>query len=231
MKKFVSHLLTILSVLSLPVCFITIVVLCQSHPASSAMEGLYYMQHYSWISWLFILIPIACLIFGARFKKMKNLIVGILLSVLLFGYGCFYLIGIANYSTNIAYLERFEEELSMDFPDDLTIITQDWTRGKQTSTENIYYKYDSVARFASSGEVQSFATGLSDDKWHDTKENFSDMLPSVSDFQTNRCKYFLLYCYETNSFSETAAVPGYNYVYMALNTDQGVLYITEFYHK
>lgn len=118
MKKLVSIILILLAISSFIGNFITICLLSNLHPTASAMEGLYYMTHYSWISWLFMLIPIGCLIFGALLKQKKNLVIGVICSCLLFGCGCFYLISLNRYSTNISYLGKLETELGVVLPNE-----------------------------------------------------------------------------------------------------------------
>ena len=63
------------------------------------------------------------------------------------------------------------------------------------------------------------------------KEPIADIIPVISGIQANGCEYFLLYCYETKSFSETKAVSHYNYIFMAFDMEESVLYITEFVQK
>lgn len=236
MKKFLSIILVILAISSFFLGLFTIVHFSEAHPTSSAMEGLYYTIHYSWIAWLFMLIPIGCLIFGILMKQTKNIITGVAFSLFLFMLGCFYLIGFLHYSTDIAYLEKIEADLEITLPNEGTIITEDWTSGKQTSSDNNYYKYNSVARFSNAVEVNTFISHLDQTKWRTEKESIADLIPITSDLQTNDCEYFLLYCYETKKYdvSSSSMMPvlqEYNYVYMALDIDQSVLYVTEFTKK
>ncbi|MBO5224168.1 MAG: hypothetical protein J6C23_06635 [Clostridia bacterium] len=231
MKKFLSFILIFLAIVSLFVGFFTVAVLSSKHPGETTVEGMYYMLHYSWIYWLFMLIPIGCLLFGILLKRKKNLIIGIIFSGLLFGFGCFFLIGLTNYSTDTSYVEKLGKELEICFPKARTVITEDHTVGKQISREDNYCKYESVARFNNSTEISLFISNLDNQKWCTEKEPIKDMIPILADFQTNDYEYFLIYCYETKSFSEKVAVSKYNYIFMAFDVDKSVLYIREFVQK
>ena len=175
-----------------------------------------------------MLVPLGCLLFGVLSKFKRNWIIGIIFSGLLFAYGCFYLVGFTTYSTDASYIEKVEAELELALPKERTCITQSWTDGKQTSTEGIFYKYQSVVRVPSAAEIDAWVSSLDATTWCAEKEQIKDIIPAVSDIETNACEYFLLYCYETKSFSETVAIPQYNYTFMAFDQDGSVLYVTEF---
>ena len=205
--------------------------LSNTHPSSATLESTYYLMHYCWVAWLFMLIPVGCLVYGILSKRKKNVAVGIVFAGLLLIVGCFYFVGLKQYATDLAYLEGLEAELGLSLPEERSIITEDWTKGTQTSSDDIYYKYDSVARFYDAGEVSAFLSTLDAGKWHSETEPFAGVIPVLAELQTRDCAYFLLYCRETKNFAETEAMPQYNYIYMAWDTEESVLHITEFIQK
>lgn len=229
MKKAASIILLLAAILSIFAALITISFICSTLPSSTSMEGLYHTTHHMWMFWIFMLIPLTCLAFGVLKKQKKNLIIGIIFSCLMLLFGCFYFINLSQYSTDTAYVEKLAQELQIELPNEYSVITQDHTGGTQTTSDGTYMKYDSVARI--SGDSASFASGLGSDKWKTNKNDINDIIPTLTSLTTGNCEYFLLYCYETKSFSDEVAVSGYNYVYIAFDTDNAVLYIAEFTRK
>ena len=69
------------------------------------------------------------------------------------------------------------------------------------------------------------------EKWLTVKDSLAGSIPTVTGILTDNCEYFLLYCYETHAWNEAVSVGPYRYVYMALDTEEGVLFITEFTRK
>ena len=228
MKKFLSVLLVILSAASFIVSFALIVMLSGRYPNASASEAMYHTARFAWLTFVFMLIPLGCLAFGIGLKIKKNLVIGIVFSALLLIYGGLLSVSLTQYSTDAEYLGRLETEVGIAFPEGMTVITQDWTGGKQTSSDEYLLRYDSVARFASPSDAEAF---MDTEAWLTDKASITEGIPTITAIQTGDCEYFLLYCYETDSFNEAVSKAQYNYIYMALDTEETVLYITEFTHK
>ena len=228
MKKFRSVILVILSVASFIVSFALIVMLSGRYPNASASEAMYHTARFAWLTFVFMLIPLGCLAFGIGLKIKKNLVIGIVFSALLLIYGGLLSVSLTQYSTDAEYLGRLETEVGIAFPEGMTVITQDWTGGKQTSSDEYLLRYDSVARFASPSDAEAF---MDTEAWLTDKASITEGIPTITAIQTGDCEYFLLYCYETDSFNEAVSKAQYNYIYMALDTEETVLYITEFTHK
>ena len=228
MKKFLSVLLVILSAVSFIVSFALIFMLSGRYPTASASEAMYHTARFAWLAFVFMLIPLGSLAFGVGSKIKKNLIIGIVFSALLLIYGGLLAVPLTQFSTDAGYLGRLETEVGIAFPEDMTVITQDWTGGKQTSSDEYLLRYDSVARFASPSDAEAF---MDTESWLTDKASIAEGIPTITAIQTSDCEYFLLYCYETDSFNEAVSEAQYNYIYMALDTEEAVLYITEFTHK
>lgn len=207
-----------------------------SFPNVSAMEGMYYIIQYAWTAWIFAIIPVCSILYGRYINKRGNpkkgnIIVGAIFAVLLGVYGCFSPIFMRLYSTDIAHLQTLESDLKIDFPNQGTIISQDWTKGEQTSSDENYYKIKSVVRFQDGEAYTSFVQRLDEDKWCTSTETFFPLIPMLDQMEGADCDYHLLYCYEKDSFCETEAVSNYNYIYIALDVEENVMYITEFFKK
>ncbi len=231
LKKCTSVLLIVLSVLSLLGALAAIALINCFYPTSTAVEWMYYSIGHGWVFWLFMRIPIACVLYGALQKQKKNIIVGVVFLFLLFAFSCVSIVRSFSYSTDVRYLDRLESRLDIEFPNGTTIVTEDWTERIQTSSDGWLLRYDSVARFNNSTEVRSFLDNLDAEKWQTEQESISDMLPATFRATTAKCEYFLLYCFETKTFSEAKAVPQYTYVCMALDEEESALYITEYTRK
>lgn len=231
MKRFLSVLLIIFSAASFIVSFALIVMLSGRYPNASASEAMYHTARFAWLTFVFMLIPLGCLAFGIGLKIKKNLVIGIVFSALLLIYGGLLSVSLTQYSTDAEYLDGLETEVGIAFPEGMTVITQDWTGGKQTSSDEYLLRYDSVARFASPSDAEAFLEGMDTEAWLTDKASITEGIPTITAIQTNDCEYFLLYCYETDSFNEAVSGSAYNYVYMAMDAEAGVLYITEFVQK
>ena len=231
MKKCLSVLLVILSAASFIVSFALIFMLSGRYPTASISETTYHTARFAWLAFVFMLIPLGCLAFGIGLKIKKNLVIGIVFSALLLIYGGLLSVPLTQFSTDAGYLGRLETEVGIAFPEDMTVITQDWTGGKQTSSDEYLLRYDSVARFASPSDAEAFMEGMDTESWLTDKASIAEGIPTITAIQAGDCEYFLLYCYETDSFNEAVSEAQYNYIYMALDTEEAVLYITEFTHK
>ena len=231
MKKFLSVLLIIFSAASFIISFALIVMLSGRYPTASASEAMYHTARFAWLTFVFMLIPLGCLAFGIGLKIKKNLVIGIVFSALLLIYGGLLSVSLTQYSTDAEYLDGLKTKVGIAFPEDMTVITQDWTGGKQTSSDEYLLRYDSVARFASPSDAEAFLEGMDAEAWLTDKASITEGIPTITAIQTNDCEYFLLYCSETNTFNDVVSESAYNYVYMALDAEAGVLYITEFVHK
>lgn len=231
MKKFLSVLLIIFSAASFIISFALIVMLSGRYPTASASEAMYHTARFAWLTFVFMLVPLGCLVFGIGLKIKKNLVIGIVFSALLLIYGGLLSVSLTQYSTDAEYLDGLKTKVGIAFPEDMTVITQDWTGGKQTSSDEYLLRYDSVARFASPSDAEAFLEGMDAEAWLTDKASIAEGIPTITAIQTNDCEYFLLYCSETNTFNDVVSESAYNYVYMALDAEAGVLYITEFVHK
>ena len=127
MKKFLSVLLVILSATSFIVSFALIFMLSGRYPTASISETMYHTARFAWLAFVFMLIPLGCLAFGIGLKIKKNLVIGIVFSALLLIYGGLLSVPLTQFSTDAGYLGRLETEVGIAFPEDMTVITQDWT--------------------------------------------------------------------------------------------------------
>jgi len=232
--KLFSALLNILSSLTIFAALIVIGTKIATYDTITSIEGLYYSLKTMWVVWLFLPISLGCLLFGLVFKKRNyqtdsNIVIGVIFSFLLFIFGSMHFLGLKQYSTDTEYLYNIEDTIQVDFPSDITIITQDWTKGEQTSSDNNYYKYTSVVRFYNDTEVLTFENSINDNYWVDVfSEETIDFLPKIFTVETYDYDKFLLYCYESKEYNPETNTSKYNYICIAYSKENKSLIIYEF---
>ena len=171
----VSKLLIIFLILSLFIALFSIALPRVNYATTN--EGLYYGLLKIWRFFLFLPISIASIAFGIYYKKKnykvaKNIVVGVIFSSLFIGFGLMHFIGLNNYSRDIGYMKEIENKVDFNFPSRADILTFDWTKGVQSSSDNYYYKYESVVRFTDEDEISEFIYQLSNStKWENNLSN------------------------------------------------------------
>jgi len=123
----------------------------------------------TWMFYLFTPIPIASIVLGfilksKGYKYKKNVIVGIIMTVLLCLYGSFYFVFEGFYDHSDEPIIRAEQFLDIDIPEYEKINTIDMTDGTQSnSKEHTYYKSDV---YFDENYIESFESQIAnDDRW------------------------------------------------------------------
>lgn len=208
-----------------------------TYDAITSMDELYYGLKTIWVFWLLLPISLGCLLFGLIFKKKNyktnsNIIIGIIFSVFLFLFGSMHFLGLRQFKTDAEYLINLGDIIQVQFPNDIEIITQDWTTGNQTSSDNNYYKYISVVKFKDAAEVLEFESSLNSDYWVDSfSQKTIDFLPLIFTMETSNYDKFLLYCQESKEYNPETTSSKYNYIYIAYSKEDQSLIIYEFTAK
>lgn len=232
--KLFAIIINILTSLTLFVALTIVAIKSSTYDTISSIDGMYYSLKLLWVFWLFFPLSIGCLVFGIVFKKKQyktksNIIIGSIFSVLLFAYGSIHFLGLRQYKTDPEYLNNLGEIIQIDFPNEITIITQDWTIGQQTTSDGNYYKYLSVVRFTNSFEALNFNISMNDTYWIDSFfEETIEFLPMALIYEINNYDKFLLYCYESKEYNPKILDSSYNYVYIAYSKEYRGLIIYEF---
>ena len=115
--------------------------------------------NYLWINFVMVPIPVASIIFGIFLKhkgysSVKNIIVGIIMSVVLCVYGSFSFMYTNIYDYSSEPIERVERMLEIDIPEHDDIMTLDMTKGTQSNTRgyiyyvsDVYFRQDAIKEF------------------------------------------------------------------------------------
>ncbi len=193
-----------------------------------------------WLCFLPLSIPLASLILGIiykekGFKATKNIVVGIIFSASLVIYGSFTFIFSDLYSHDFTYVNRVEEMIDFDLPDNGDITTEDWTDGTQTGTQAnvVKYLYMSDIMFTEEGEVAKLNAEISDSELWLTYVSTSLMglVPSIySDLAaSSEYDYFMIYNARMKSYNTIPESSGkYRYLLIAYNSREGTMEIIEY---
>ena len=227
--KFVKIILNILSCLTLYIGLFVITLSIEKYKVITSFEGLYRSLQMIWVMFLLLPISLGNVAYGLflkskKYKYRSNIIIGLIFSIFLFLYGSMSVLSIGQYKEDKDYLYNLEKNIDVDFPEEFTIVTSDWTRGDQTSSDNTLLRYESVVRFSENTKL-SF-----NEKWID-ELTINEMLPTLFILQTTNYEKFMIYCFDTKEYNPQTINEGYEYVAIAYDEDNNNLLIYEFYLK
>lgn len=227
--KFVKIILNILSCLTLHIGLFVIALSIEKYKVITSSEGLYRSLQMIWVMFLLLPISLGNIVYGLflkskKYKYRSNIIIGLIFSIFLFLYGSMSVLSIGQYKEDKDYLYNLEKNIDADFPEEFTIVTSDWTRGEQTSSDNTLLRYESVVRFRENTKL-SF-----NKKWID-ELTINEMLPTLFILQTTNYEKFMIYCFDTKEYNPKTINKGYEYVAIAYDEDNNNLLIYEFYLK
>ena len=225
---------TLLIILSCLTIFSILIIMVFNKPEDplASFETMYCINKYMWVSWLLLPITLACLIFGIvmtkrKMKAITNIVIGSLFSIylLLAGSATF----INTYITDSSFWKEISDTLSLNLPNDMSIITISFTNGTQKTTDSFLIRLESVARFSNKENCQSFKASLSD-KW--TTDYTNDSIPYSFSFEImTGFDYFLIYCLDNNEFNPSSFVSENRYVCISFSESKGGLLLCEYKSK
>lgn len=185
-----------------------------------------------WVFFLFVPIPVASVIFGLLISKkgykcVKNIVVGIIMTIMLCIYGSFSFAFGDIYDHSDAFVVEVEQTLKVDIPAPQTINTMDWTKGSQSVprgymyyTSNVYFDDNAVSDFEN-----QLAT---DERWLSVLPNNLVGISSPAD-DYDSYDYILIYNTYTHQFNELPGRSGtYRFVSVAYNLEDNSMKIAEY---
>lgn len=194
----------------------------------------------AWRCFLLLPIPLASLVLGAIYKKKgfrckKNIVVGIIITVLLVLYGSFTFAFRGSYSHDYSYVDRISAEIRFDMPETGEILTYDWTGGTESGVQadTLAYRYISNLVFTDAEEIVRFNTAVAEsDLWLDTvNTSLTGLLPPmcISLANSGQYGYFMIYNADLGLYNALPAVSGtYRYIFMAYSSFDGTMEIIEY---
>ena len=227
--KFVKIILNILTCLSLYIGLFIITFSTEKYKVITSFEGLYRSLQIIWVMFLLLPISLGNIAYGLflkskNYKYRSNVIIGLIFSIFLFLFGSMSFLSTGQYKEDKEYLYNLAKTINVDFPEEFTIVTSDWTRGKQTSSDNTLLKYESVVRFSEDTNL------IFDEKWIDELAT-NEMLPTLFILQATSYEKFMIYCFNTKEYNPQSINGDYEYVAIAYDEDNNNLLIYEFYLK
>lgn len=186
----------------------------------------------TWVFFLFLPITIGSVIFGLKArskncKTTKNIVVGIIMSMILFIYGMFCVFFSDVYDHDVAVIEKVESYVGIDIPEHNTITTQDWTQNTDGKPVGGMY-YSSVVTFA--GEVgDSFEKQLPEsEQWaSDLPTEFKGLFPAAYNSVTP--DYYLLYNIDSGELNTVPSETGtYRFLFVFYSVDSNSMKIIEY---
>lgn len=218
--KHVLLSLFILSIVSLFLSLIIIAILVANSPLPDFPLS---MSEYMWIFYLFLPISIISIILGIIYLKKgyrckKNIIGGIIITLLLSIYGSFYFVFGAKISHDYNYLKDLEILTNIDFPDKGYISIEYYDQGIYDSFAMVKVYQDEKIKFEESIK--------DNDNW---KTNTSFIPSNVIDIYTltltKNYDYFIVYNIDNKNYNTFDG----KFIYIAYDIDTSIININ--YYK
>ena len=111
----------------------------------------------------------------------------------------------------------------------MSVVTQDYTSGTQTTSDSFWLRYESTAKFYSKEDCVSFKTSM-DERWVDSFVNNSVPRSYSIEVSSGFDKY-LIYCFDTNEYSPTQFVSNNRYVCIAFSEAKQGMFLCEYQAK
>lgn len=188
----------------------------------------YFVFKRLWMLLLLLPLSIGNILYASYLKKNKeahemNMVVGIVCSIIFLSFGALAVFGQSRFSDDKSYLYKLEEKVEIDFPNEFSIVTQDWTGGHQTSSGSTLLSYVSVVKFDEAVECEF------SDKWVDEVQK--EDVPDMFYFETSNYEKFLIYCFDTKEYNPDVFSNKYDYVVIGYDYENNNLLIYEYYFK
>lgn len=185
-----------------------------------------------WIFYLFTPIPLASIIYGIvqqrkGYRRKKNIVAGAIVLSLLCIYGSFTFMFDDLYSNNYTFVERYESEVGIDFPDNGSIATQDLT-DSENSSDDLINLYQSDVEFSPDDSAKFSKYLDKNENWlKNVPSNLMGCLPLGSVW--GEYDYFLLYNYNTKEYNTLPQEPGeYKFAYFTFHESSNRVHIEEY---
>ncbi|MBQ8782580.1 MAG: helix-turn-helix domain-containing protein [Clostridia bacterium] len=188
---------------------------------------------YMWVFFLFTPIPVASIVFGFILKSkgyvyLKNVIIGIILTIMLCVYGCFGFIFEDVISNDEAVITYVEEMVNIDIPEHKNITTQDWTGGTQEGVSGSYLYTTSDIEFDEENALAFESQIKNDPKWlSEVPNKLIGLSTPIANLKT--CDYAMIYNSYTDEFNTLPKEAGeYHCITLIYTAERKLLQIVEY---
>lgn len=186
----------------------------------------------SWVFFLFLPITIGSVIFGCKtksrnLKTTKNIVVGIIMSIIFSIYGMFCVIFSDTYDYDPTIIENVESYVGVEIPEPGSVMTQDYTEATGGETLNGMY-YLSNATFAED-VAEKFEKELSNsEKWiSELPTEMRGLFPFL--FSSATYDYYLLYNIDSKELNKIPSETGkYRFLFVSYSIESNTMNIVEY---
>ena len=211
----------LLTIFSIFFALITIAILVGLSPIPNFP---YAMLEYMWVFYIYIPIPITSIVLAIIYSKKRktkiNIIVGIVGIIVLCIYGSFIFLIDIEVKHDLSYINKVENTLLIDIPESNKIST--------AYMNDSYEKSITMIKLDESKTNQFLNEIKTSDIWKDKLIYIPSMSYYIS--LTSNYDYFLLYNINSKTFNETE-INNSEYIYMAYNVQENILFIINFVSK
>ena len=199
-----------------------------------SFDRMYYTISNLWVFYLLLPISLGCLGYGIflsikKYKAVSNIVIGSIFSVLLFIYGSFTLVFKPQYDTSTKHWNELSEKLSIDFSNDLKIVSMEYDVKNQTTSDSFYRNVESVARFTNPQSYETFVNSLNSD-WTTSFQN--NIVPATfALYVRSGFNKYLIYSFTDSTYNPASIVSKHKYVCIALSYEKQGMYMMEYTAK
>ena len=184
-----------------------------------------------WVFFLFLPITISSIILGIAcnvkgIKNKKNIIAGLIVSILLCIYGSFSFVFKDLYDDSYGYVTNAETLTGVSFPEEGDAVTMLQEMEYEAIQTFLYY---TTEVYYTDEQCADFEVSLSNGVWETQKSSlYSAIIPSIaSNLYTT--DYFFVYNVTENSFNTLPSISGtYCFLYAGYSSEENHLVITKY---
>lgn len=185
----------------------------------------------SWKLYLLLPIPLTSIVLGILLKRKgirstKNIVIGVLASFILIGYGSFSFIFAHSFDTNYEIVNNVEHKTNINLPNSGKISTQ-YGFDAQNGSPSVFEYFCQIS--FTDEEVAEFETALpTDARWQTEMPTVLTSL--LSSWQPSFAEdYYLLYNLDTEEYNTYPSQSGYyRFVYITYNIEKNYMSIIEY---
>lgn len=186
-----------------------------------------------WLFFLFTPIPVLSIVLGfvmkfkGKDKYKKNIVVGVIMTVLLCVFGSFSFVFADMYEHSAEPIARVEQTVGIDIPEHSQINTMDLTKGQQNYARGYICSYSEV--YFDNYAVENFEKQLiTDDRWlSPIPSDLIGISSSLTDY--NGTDYVLIYNTDTKEYNTLPDSKGlFHFVSVQYNIGENQMEIVEY---
>lgn len=226
--KLISTISFVLTIFTLPLALIIWALYSFSNDSYSSFAAFKDV----WVFLLVLPLPIFSIMIGLYankhgLKRTKNIVIGVIMSVLLVIYSSISILAGLMTNHDYQYLDDMETIINFEFPDTGNITTQ----MQNASSEEYIFISESDVLFTDNEEIIAFEHAItSSELWTDSISTQNIGMLSISaTFQKDNYDYFMIFNVDLQTYNEIPVSSGlYHLIFFAYNSDNNTMKIMEY---